>query len=159
MTGSSSRRARTERWRQMAANRRTAGLRLKVAAFRIAGMTHKAAAEAAGASKRSVERWEGIPGDAEYWGYWNDAHRHLKKTTYPEAFLTLRQGLRSERDSDKIAAAKFLVTLIEGEPTQRHEHTGKDGRPMQVEDVTLADILAGKKERVLTGATEPDETD
>ena len=125
--------------------------RMLAAAYRVAGMTQKAAAEQAGIGRASLQRWEGKPGDAQYWEYWEEARRALKKTTWPEAFLTMRQGLRSERDGDRIRAAEILLKLIDGEPTQRHELTGKDGTPIETRDVTLGEIMAERRRMMLEG--------
>ena len=127
------------------------GKRLKAAAYRVAGLSQVAAAARAGVGVASIQRWEKTPGDAVYWQFWEEAKTELTRTTWPEAFLTMRQGLRSERDGDRIRAAEILLKLIDGEPTQRHELTGKDGTPIETRDVTLGEIMAERRRMMLEG--------
>jgi hypothetical protein len=60
----------------------------------------------------------------------------------------------SESDAARVSAANAILDRGYGKPTQLNEHTGKDGGPIQTEDLTENEI-ARRIAFTLTRATRP----
>ena len=142
----------------MAGTRVTKAKRAKAAALRCAGLTQEAAAAEAGIGVRSIERWEGNPGDAEYWAMWEEARQALLKKAFAEAYLVLRQELRrAEKPGDRIRAADIIVRALERTQASRHILTGEDGGPVETTTtVSFGDVLAEMKKQYQDGDWDPE---
>ena len=89
----------------------------KAAVARVSGMSRRKAALLAGCSAKSIERWE-YKRDPEYVAHWDDAKAELRRQTWPEVWVTLRNKLRSRNERVQVAAAARLLAVLEGRGAQ-----------------------------------------
>jgi hypothetical protein len=112
---------------------RNHGKKIIAAEARVDGMSQFAAADKAGIGRATLQRWEQIPGDPDYWAAWEDARKALKKGITSEATAVLRLAMRADRPSDRIRAAEILLRNAEGDAPQGVKHLGPDEGPVKVE--------------------------
>ena len=122
--------------------------RVSAAYLRIMGKTQKQAAEAVGRNERTLREWEGEDS-------WAAARAEAEERWCADgldlARQTIHRGVRANPD-----LAKWFLERVDprfAPPKQRTEHTGRDGGPIQTEEVVLSDDeRAARIAAILDGA-------
>ena len=99
--------------------------------WRASGATQEVAAEHAGVHVQTLAKWE-QKDDAEYWAEHTKACRHLKRHAWDEAWLVVRSLIRSQDPNVALRAAHEIITSVDRDLPQRHEHSGADGGAMPI---------------------------
>jgi hypothetical protein len=118
---------------------------VRAAMMRVLGATQKEAAEAAGRSERTVRDWEGSP-------LWREALVEVEGLWLQDLkFAAMGTVLRNAAVNPMLGwdVLQRLVPAL-APPRLRHEHTGKNGGPIQTEsrfaEVPDADLFRGRDE-------------
>lgn len=99
----------------------------RIAAWhRARGESQEAAAQAAGVARQTVSTWE-LDNDDPYWVEFRRAFWQHVREGGAEGWLTLRNSLRDENASVRVAAASKLVDILAKEFPNKHEITGPEG--------------------------------
>jgi hypothetical protein len=111
--------------------------------LRVLGHTQVEGARGVGRSKRAVQLWEA---DADLW---RAARDEARERWLDEVTDAARRSVLKAAGRNADLGLKVLEKLDPAfaPPRQRFEHTGKDGGPVQTEDVSLSD--AERAARVL----------